>query len=338
MGFSCEFQRESLKQKSRGRCLHFNDAVRCNQIVSAHSIQKKRQLSLIAESGHVYRLNADPSLLSRTGGIPQLQKIGINKVSTFAGFCKHHDNKLFEPIDNHLFAPNNKQAALYAYRSICREYFTKENAVAVVSQFKKDCRLSIAQRDELGAYHRGCMIGFRNIKNQKEIYENALSMGDYSQIKYTCFLSSSNCPLVLSGLFSPDFSFAAEPLQDIGFPDRLLDVITFFTAPVDIGWAFCFAWHSSSDSTCIPFIGSLADSVYKGARIEDVLLRFAFSICENHAVRISWWDCLGEEAKKCLNERLRMWVDPSVSIPNDYLACGCEGIADWVFQSVRTSA
>ena len=132
---------------------------------------------------------------------------------------------------------------------------SKENSVAVANRFREDHRLSSAKRDFLGAYHSGCMIGFLNIKNQKELYEKALSRDDFSQVKYTCFLSSSQCPLMLSGVFQPDFSFDAEPLQDIGIPDKLLDVVTFFTAPVDIGWAFCFAWHSSNDTTCIPFIG-----------------------------------------------------------------------------------
>lgn len=56
---------------------------------------------------------------------------GVNKVSTFRGFCGKHDNELFEPIDNSPLAPTPEQIALYAYRSLCREVFVKENAVAL---------------------------------------------------------------------------------------------------------------------------------------------------------------------------------------------------------------
>lgn len=66
MPFLDDYQSELKRQSQRGRCLHYSNGERCNEIVSAHSIQKGGQLNLIAEEGHVYRLNADLSVLKKT--------------------------------------------------------------------------------------------------------------------------------------------------------------------------------------------------------------------------------------------------------------------------------
>lgn len=63
MSLTEDFQRVIKQERNRGRCLHFANGIQCNKIISAHSIQKQGQLSLIAEEGHVYQLNADFSTL-----------------------------------------------------------------------------------------------------------------------------------------------------------------------------------------------------------------------------------------------------------------------------------
>ncbi|TPQ25920.1 hypothetical protein, partial [Methylomonas koyamae] len=155
MQFLKDYIGEIKRQTNRGRCLHYLNGERCNEIISAHSIQKKGQLSLIAEDGHVYRLSTDQAILQRTGGVPDFKKVGVNRASTFLGFCKHHDNKLFERIDNFSLGPAKEQIALYAYRCLCREYFVKENAVAVLRKMKDHPELDAPRRQFLEASQFG---------------------------------------------------------------------------------------------------------------------------------------------------------------------------------------
>lgn len=68
MSFTYDFQRKIKSLSNKGRCLHFDDGMRCNQITSAHTIQRRRQLELIAEGGEIYRFSADLSILKRTKG------------------------------------------------------------------------------------------------------------------------------------------------------------------------------------------------------------------------------------------------------------------------------
>ncbi len=264
-------------------------------------------------------------------------KIGVNRASAFLGFCKHHDNALFAPIDKLPLTPVKEKIALYAYRCICREYFVKENAFAVLTKMKDHVELDSSRRQFLAAAQRGHAIGLAGLTHHKSIFDAALLTKNYEQFEFTYFTSSSPCSIQLSGLLYPDYDFKGNYLQDLRTYDRPLDLITFFTAPIANGWAFAFGWHASSNRTCIPFLQSLADRVATGEKIEDALLRFSLSCCENHAVRISWWDRLNQSLRATAMERMCLMIHPEVPVPTHYLIQGCEGIADWRYDYVHTT-
>ena len=337
MAFIGDFQREMKRQSGRRRCLHFDKGEHCNEFIAAHSIQKSGQLKSIAEDGHVYRLSADYSILKSTGGIPTPKKIGVNHASTFAGFCKYHDNELFKPIDQEALAPNHKQIALYAYRCVCREFFVKVNAVRAMENLQNHSSLAPYARDYLHSSLKGHGLGLEGLKYHKEKFEKSIKANEQYDFEHILFTSTSACPLQMSGLLYPDFTFTGEKLQNLGNWDFPLDLITFFTAPTADGWGFGFAWHVTSQKTCEAFVRSLGSFVAHGGKLEDALLRFSFSCCENHAFRISWWDKLPDESKTALIHRMCLMAAPNIPVPQGYLTQGCEGIADWNFGYVLTN-
>ena len=91
-----------------------------NKIIAAHSIQRGKILSSIAESGCVYYLGLEPSD-DMAGLEPIFKKEGIKKFSTFSGFCGEHDKKIFQPIEDKPFDGANEQINIYAYRAITKE-------------------------------------------------------------------------------------------------------------------------------------------------------------------------------------------------------------------------
>lgn len=332
-----KFHEASKRHELRGRCLHFEHGHRCNEIISAHSIQRSGQLALIAESGHVYRLSGDLSTLTKNSGLPAMKRIGISKASTFNGMCKLHDNELFAPIDNEPLRPDRRQIALYSYRCLCREAFVKENAVEVL----KEALTSIPAEHESHGLLRdsllGHSIGYEGVRFHKHIYDSALANNLYEDFEFTYFESDSKCSAQFSGLLYPDFDFQGNTLQDLADSSGPQDLITFFTAPTATGWAFAFGWHASSNRTCVPFMQSLAHQTTEGRKVEDALLRFAISACENHALRLSWWDGLSTKAQQALLERMRLMAHPLLPVPPTYLVSGCDGIADWSFEYVQTT-
>lgn len=335
MNFTSAFQAAMKRQDNKGRCLHFEDDVRCNEIISAHSIQKKGQLHSIAESGHVYRLNADLSTLIENGGKPQLKKVGLNRASTFPGMCKYHDNKLFAPIDDRKLSFDLEQIGLYAYRSICREYFVKENASITSAKMSGHPGLSAQGLMALQICAYGQSLGFERLKRHKHIYDAALASGAFTGFKFMSFESTSRCSVQASGLLFPDFDFQGGLLQDLALFKEPMDLLTFFTAPTEKGWAFVFAWHESSDRACGQLMYSLAKSGGEGAQLPDILLRFCLMCCENHAIRISWWDGLPFSEKARALELMAYMGDTSEGVRSNYLVAGYEGLADWSFDYVK---
>lgn len=337
MSLSGNFQLEMKRQSTCGRCLHFANGDRCSETISAHSIQKSGQLSSIAEDGHVYQLTADLSILKRTNGRPEPKKVGVNRVSTFAGFCKTHDNDLFKLINRSPLSPTHEQITLYAYRSICREYFVKENAVRLLKNFEVHPELDVSVRGMLSASLKGQSIGLSGLMHHKAQYDLALETGSFSDFEYIVFFANSNPSLALSGVLYPDFDFSGNPLQRLGSESKVLDLVTFFTAPASRGWVYCFAWHLSSHTSCESLIRSLRAYVAGGGKIEDALLRFSVSCCENHAFRISWWDKLPPVKRTALLDRFLLMTAPHISFPPTYLNEGCEHIAEWKIEHVLTT-
>lgn len=330
MKFLSDWLKESKVQSNRGRCLHFDRGARCNKVVSAHSIQRKGQLALIAEAGHVYRFSADQSTLNEHG-FPYPKRMGIKQVSAFAGFCSRHDSELFNPIDCKPLDRDNRMIALYAYRSLCREFFVKENAVRVPEALANHEELDTSQRYMVELSGLGHSLGLERLQWHKNFYDEALRTEAANEFEFVYFASDSRLSFQLSGVRFPDFDFLGERLQNLEDLSNPLDLVVFFTAPLPNGWAFGFAWHESSRRSCIELIRSLATVVSEGQKLEDALMRFSLACCENHAMRISWWDGLSSEKRHEAMTKFLVGTHPAIPIPEDYLVTGCNDIADWTF-------
>ncbi|AKS42557.1 SEC-C metal-binding domain-containing protein [Wenzhouxiangella marina] len=118
----------------RGLCLHPEaGASTCNnRPIRAHTIQRRGGLGAIAEGGHVISGKRGFEKIFKNEGRVVPDRIGLAHASTFMGFCGVHDNRLFEPIEQHHFELNDSAAFLLAYRAIAYEYLTKRNALATV--------------------------------------------------------------------------------------------------------------------------------------------------------------------------------------------------------------
>lgn len=327
---------KTQKQLSnKGRCLHYENGIRCNEIIKAHSIQRNRSLSAIADKGHVYRISTDIGALKKNKGRLTYEKCGINKVSTFLGFCKRHDNELFEPIDNYPLIPTDQQVLLYAYRSLCRELFVKENALELVNNQLENGVDQKAINKLLLGYKRGISFGLDNLKRHKEDYDTSLSENSYFNIRYVIFISKQKPTIAFSGLFYPDFDFMGRMLQDLGDHKSKLQLLSFCSAPMDNGWAFLFAWHKASSDVCVEFMKSLATMIHDDINsLRDYLFRLAITNCENLAISPKWWENLTEDIKETIIDRTTLMADIFTITDQSYLTKGLEGISNWEFESV----
>ena len=90
-----------------------------NSAINAHSIQKATALSFISKNNHIMEI---VPRLKNGEMIIDFHQIGINKASTFPGFCPKHDSRLFNSIDNKPISLDDpEQLFLLAYRAATRE-------------------------------------------------------------------------------------------------------------------------------------------------------------------------------------------------------------------------
>ncbi len=108
----------------------------CNETcIQSHSISR-RFLELISEENNVICPIIDPCNIGRniqelensTKPNIKFEKLNILTASKFRGFCKEHDNKLFEHLDNYGIE-NQRDILLQLYRTTCKYIFTNEKVI-----------------------------------------------------------------------------------------------------------------------------------------------------------------------------------------------------------------
>lgn len=119
----------------QGKCSHPSAGHKLckGKTIKARTVQRNGGLNLIASNGHVYTLLQNGKMFDQDRWDLNAgpNKVGIGEASTFAGFCAHHDNELFGPVEKQPFQGTLEQIAILGYRAICHELSLKECSVEV---------------------------------------------------------------------------------------------------------------------------------------------------------------------------------------------------------------
>ena len=167
------------QQHREGYCSHpeASSETCAEKIVGAHTIQKRGGIAAIAEDGHVISTKKGFERLIRNEGEVIPDKVGVNKASTFMGFCSTHDNSLFEIIENEEFSGSPEQSFLFAFRAICYELYNKRQAVV----FNDALRLADSGRpfdfqrqfqQQIVDFQYGTKKGLKDLESWKKAYDN----------------------------------------------------------------------------------------------------------------------------------------------------------------------
>lgn len=162
------------------------------KIINAHTISKSGSLKEISESGHVMGTKPSLSSLIKSKGKLALEKVGINKASTFTGFCSVHDKAIFSPLEDEKIILNDKQLFLMAYRGFCRELFHKEQnkeTAALMKEFDRgqDKILQAKIQNYSGEFDSGVDLALRDLGYIKEEMDAILISENYSKINHCVF-------------------------------------------------------------------------------------------------------------------------------------------------------
>jgi hypothetical protein len=259
--------------------------------IAAHTVQKKGGIEFIQEDKHVLTTKVGFKEIEKSKGKPDLMRIGVNRASTFPGFCSKHDTELFQEIETKDVVVDKKGAFLLAFRAVAYESFAKSAALKAQSaMLQADTGLPLPKQiilqNELAAYKVGLELGVRDTQNAKTIYDTAFKTDDVSDFRYHAINFANILPVVACGAFLPEQDFHGTVLQKLGTATTL-EGLTFNLTAFNNQSVAVFGWFSSKSKVAEKFITSfveMEDSVKAS-----LIIQFAFETFENCYVRPSWW-------------------------------------------------
>jgi len=229
-----ELEDHAKKQSSKKVCsvskLFANECMQ--KIVNAHSISKSGSLKEISENGHVMGTKPNLQSLIKTNGKLTLEKVGINRASTFTGFCSMHDKKLFAPLEDEKITLTNQQLFLLAYRGMCREIFHKELNTNTASMMKEadrgsDKLMQLMLQLSASQFEFGVDLALRDLKELKRSMDSILINADYSKISHCIFEFDKTPRVLVSAMIAPEMDFHGNKLQPLGNPNHIYNYIFF---------------------------------------------------------------------------------------------------------------
>jgi SEC-C motif len=282
------------------------------KIVKAHTIPKSTSLKSIAKNGHVYGLSISLNNIFKHKGKLRPQLMGVNKASTFSGFCDFHDNEIFSPIEKHEFSVTAENCFLLSYRALAREYYTK-SAMANLSQSRKslDRGKSIDRQMEIQTkaflMDIGAQAGVRDSEHHKSLFDSCLESQSYESVRALILELDAPPPIMVSGAVSPDFDFDGNRIQDLMELERVPDIISITSFYDGNTGRIVFSWLENSSKSCVKLIESFLRKPKK--ELNKHAVQYIFNNFENCFISPDWWDNLKEGTKEEIVDSLSNIAD-----------------------------
>lgn len=285
------------------------------QVVRAHTVPKRGSLRQIARNGHVYSaFPIDVRSLDRNLGTIQPRLLGINRASTFTGFCSVHDKSIFRKVEDEPFAASREQCFLLGYRAFAREIFFKKAAAQVLSGLR-DADRGMPFEDQLALQTQtrkmndGTSACLRDNVQEKARYDKILTNRNFELVRAYVILLEDAPPVMCSGAFFPEHDFDGNHLQDLLKLDVKVDMLTLSSFYGGENGAVVFTWLPGENAACERFISSLKG--IPGNLLTDALVRLLFNF-ENLHISPDWWESLTESQRSSLTLRLTASSHPAI--------------------------
>jgi SEC-C motif-containing protein len=311
-----EIQEKFQKEFSKRYCMHPQlSSTSCSQqLVAAHSVSRSSNLNAIAENGHVMQFRPSFQSMLNNDGLLMPELIGVNRASTFTGFCHRHDSSTFEPIDQPVTALTDGHIFLVAYRALCRELFTKtavsaEGILKTARQMDKgkDRAAQEVIQDFNNYREMGLEAGLRDLRAQKAEYDQVLLHKNYERMSYYVVTLDHAPPIVCTIGFTPEVDFHGTRLQRLDHPAQHADTMTCSIIKTAGGAAIVFAWLSERNGACSGLISSF-DKI-KAHHLPSAIVRLVFEHGENVFFSQTWWNDLDDPAKETIGGHANSFSD-----------------------------
>jgi hypothetical protein len=245
-------------------------------------------------------------------GVFRFRKVGINRASTFTGFCQKHDTELFRPLETQPFIASKEQLFLLAYRALAKEVYAKRFALRMEplerrGDMGKSPLEQVALQSHLYLWAQQHRLSLRDLDANMDDYGQIYQSRDFDRMSAYLIFANSTIDFAVSGGLYPEFDFAGKGLQNLAGADRL-DFITYSALPFETGSVIAFVWDSARGVSCAQFVRSL-DQLPEG-EIPDATVRLTFEHFENTFLAPRWWDGLSDSERDRLEQRFALAASP----------------------------
>ncbi|MEA2767583.1 MAG: hypothetical protein QOD93_545, partial [Acetobacteraceae bacterium] len=278
---------------ARGYCSHPQRSVdACGSVIAAHTVQRRGGLESIQENRHVLTPKFTFADLVKHAGKPPPRLIGINRASTFPGFCDKHDSDLFRPVEGQDLILNRSTAFLLAFRAIAYERFAKAAAIKMSEAQRQSDRgrpfeIQVEIQEWIDALYRGQVQGLEDVENWKAKYNSCYILGDYGSFHYLGVVFDGILPVVACGAIYPEYGFDGQHLQRISHGTDEFDHITLNLTSYAKNSIALFGWLGGTDGPSAQFVQTFRE--LPEDQKADAVLRLCFEHLENIYIKPSWW-------------------------------------------------
>lgn len=316
------------------KCLYFDKSECSDVIIKSHTIQKKRSLQLIAENGHVLGFSKNYNVDEYSSPIV-LSRIGINEASTFYGFCKTHDNKLFHPIDDFEFEPTDEQVYLLTYRTFIKELYSKMADVdshSTMDEFLgKIDNLPTPFRDNVESHYMGAEWGKQDNYHFASLMFNHIKGKNFSGIKYIMLEIDTIPEVMVSGLITPEFDYENNRIQDLLLVEYQKNFALNIFSDGSKG-IILLSWLDDFDVE--PFV----ESLFKQDDYLNKIIEIGFTFSENIYLKESWYNSLTALKKNRINKMMNNLIHYDFDT-GEYTGIRRNNLhyVDWKIKNVKTN-
>ena len=293
------------KQRKFNVCLHPEAAKGvCGQIIRAHTIPRSAVLGRIVDT-QGFMTSFYPPQPSRDGHF-KAHSIGWHEASIFTGFCKHHDDQTFAPLEKTQFNATPEQCFLVSYRALCHELYQKtaSRRAHSVLQDTLDRGQSPATQYEIQKVNRwrsdGLTKGFGDMVQWKAEADDVLLNQNFSDWKYCIVYFDGALSIASTGAPTPTYDINHRPVQILTDMHKRIEPLCYgMLVQHPLGGVVVFGWPGNT--TAGPnFLDSLLQSDQR--RVPGRLVQFMFAHVENTFFSTAWWEGISE-GEKAIVER-----------------------------------
>ncbi len=320
-----EIDKELRKAFSYGTCSSpdsFHDDC-SRKIIRAHTVPKSASLKAIAKDGHIYGCVASMASLQKNDGTLTPELIGINKASTFTGFCSVHDNKIFSPLENEPFQKTQQQCFLLAYRAFAREVYTKK-ASAKLAELRTNLDQGRPAEDqvrlqmEMSTMNSGTELALKDNAFHKQQFDVLLEANRYDDCCALVFSFDEPPPVMASGASNPDYDFNGKQLQDLDDYSIHPDLITMSSFYDGRRGYIVFSWLKYCSKTNEQLLSSLIQKPRK--LLTMYFLQYMFASMENCFISPPWWESLNDHQQNKIIDLMMVDTHPTYGTISDVIS------------------